>query len=132
MNVASLELCKELYELSGWGKTQNVWAIATGEENKDVSPWLRVGVGSSSAWEELPAYDAGYLLRKLPASVKIKGHPYVLELRPNYSGSAWSALYYDPEKAEAPIQVYDNAPEDCLTKLAIQLFKAGILTKETL
>lgn len=50
MNVARLELCKELYELSGW------WD----EDDDNYYP------STSSQPKNIPAYSLGYLLRKLP------------------------------------------------------------------
>lgn len=117
MNVASFELCKELHELSGWNKTQNVWAITNGEENKDILPWLRVGIGSSGAWEELPAYDLGYLLRKLPVPAYI------------YSVSEVSKQFIaDMVHNHKIIRECADTPEDATAKLLIKLLEEGIIT----
>jgi hypothetical protein len=146
MNVASLNLCRELWELSGWDKTQNVWAIATGEENKDVLPWLRIGIGSSGAWEELSAYDLGYLLRRLPAFINSKGgRGYKIKLTTNVTsdGGREATTGYEALKQVArdqtagvkflyhpKIKFQHGSLENATCQLAIELFKEGILKKE--
>lgn len=99
INVASLELCRELYELSGWE-----------DGYESTMDWHQPVDGSRGA----PAYDLGYLLRKLPLG----------ELR-NRDGlySAWqnNSANVAPQYAETP--------EDAACKLAIELFKQGVLTK---
>jgi hypothetical protein len=77
-NVASLELCKELYGLSGWNDTPN-------------------------------HVDLGYLVRKLPAYTEIR----------NYE-ICWQARF-NSMISEA------DTPEDAAAKLAIELFKSGVL-----
>lgn len=58
MNVASLELCKELYAVSGW-EADELWS------------WSSAGI-LGEQWGGLdnscPAYDLGYLRTKLVAS----------------------------------------------------------------
>lgn len=100
-NVADLKLCKELHELSGWD---------------DCSESYR----SSTKWKQ-PAYDAGYLLRKLPDSIlsKVDGK-YNLRVVPVAS----TKEPRKPEHYEADI------PENALCKLSIELFKQGVLKRE--
>jgi len=57
-DVASLELCKELYELSKWDDAASYW-FRFGSHLGDKEVW---GVGPGG---EFPAYDLGYLLGKL-------------------------------------------------------------------
>lgn len=106
-DVADLDKCKELYELSGWRTGRfffealpGVWETA--QEN-DFDE------------DDVPAYDAGYLLRALPKPLgQMSG-----------SGKAhWTAAHEE---------YFGNAdtPENALCQLAIELFKAGVLTKET-
>lgn len=97
MNVASLELCKELYELSGW------------KTGGDKPTWNgRKGVNSA------PAYDLGYLLRKLPYHGVISGQGTFRQA--SCSGYIASS----------------DTPEDALAQLAIELHKQGVLTSERL
>jgi hypothetical protein len=101
MNVASKELCKELYELSGWNDPEQIlWSRAGGH----------------------PEYTLGYLLRKL-----MPYEPFVgLTLT-----DGWVA--YTKNWNVNPSGVYierENTPEDAAAKLAIELFKQGLLNNE--
>ena len=116
MNVASLPLSKELYELSGWDdcwfqhlKVDNEWGLDfSGAEalrkDSEIDEWH-------------PAYDLGYLLRKLPN--------YKLEHNGN-SANAVTCGYLADNKGRW-IFGSANTPEDAACKLAIELFKQGVL-----
>lgn len=99
MAVASLELCKELHTLSGWETPLDQFHYNEGEP--------------------LPAYDLGYLLRKLQ-----RNH---VELYGLTTGE-WTARAYWHSTEQARAE-YADTPEDAAAKLAIELFKQGILTK---
>jgi len=107
MNVASLPLSKELYELSGWDDTSHNY-LSTQSPAGDV---LTQGGG------DCPAYDLGYLLRKLPN--------YKLEHNGN-SANAVTCGYLADNKGRW-IFGSANTPEDAACKLAIELFKQGVL-----
>jgi hypothetical protein len=106
MNVASLDLCKELYELSGRNIGERAWA-AWNDQDKVIE---------EEGWDErfnwiCPAYDLGYLLRKTNIGVQ-----------PHDQG--WRAFFHD-DNFVAP------TPEYAVCRLAIQLFEQGILQKES-
>ena len=106
MTTASLELCKELYELSGWVDTE-----ICHHEYED---------GNTLPITHNPAYDLGYLLRKLPSGVFLaKGKRYRIwnDDTNNYTWAGSEKL--DPIDADTP--------EDAACKLAIELFKEGVL-----
>jgi hypothetical protein len=108
MHAASLELCRELYELSGWGGGQvydGVYAAHPDVKREgDRRPFI-------------PAYDLGYLLRKLQESAPT--------LAWMYDEQKWAMI------TDASFERQDAVtPEDAACKLAIELFKQGILTKE--
>lgn len=110
-NTASLELCKELYELSGWSDAEHAWSNSMGETRVVCK---RFNTGHMS--QICPAFSAGYLLRKLP----------LYELTNN--GLILSADYYDSNN-DRFISAY-GAPsklEDILAELCIKMFKKGIL-----
>lgn len=114
MNVADKDLCQELYELSGWfGDLE--WFEALKFSTKP-SVWEPVQTDPESK-NAIPAYDSGYLLRKL--------RPVLSELRPDTVSNYWVA---DNEMIEAEIR--ETEPENALTKLAIELIKQGILKKD--
>lgn len=127
MNVASLQLCKELYELSGWIGTHGTYT-PQGEI-------ALVGV-VKNLYGELgyyPAYDLGYLLRKLEdtptTDPDIQDEPAVIiqhsgVVKPEYK---WCAKVFNGDWYEKS----STTPEDAACKLAIELFKRDILTTNT-
>lgn len=59
--VANVELCKEMFELSGWLDAPFTWGIGGVNQTPGYIEFLPDKSGS------LPAYDLSYLLDKLPA-----------------------------------------------------------------
>lgn len=110
MNVASLELSKELYELSGWTGTALLW-----------QPDGDIGLMGPTSSERPPAYDLGYLLRKLPL---VRLQHVALE---SDDLKRWLCSVKSVSMAE-----HAETPENAAAKLAIELFKQGVLTKEGL
>lgn len=123
MNVASLELCKELYKMSGWDGTHYVWY----NRKLILERLVKYDKGT-----KFPAYDLGYLLRKIGESSRhdhedfgmfdTVGVFHVGSTENKYLASCAS----DGEQIDA---LYEraNTPEDAAAKLAIELFKQGIL-----
>ena len=68
--IAKFELCRELYELSGWDWTDFYYRIVE-DKPQDVD----VVLGRSKDGLHIPAYDAGYLIERLPQ--KVNGARYV-------------------------------------------------------
>ena len=113
MNVASLELCKELYELSGWNDTD----LAHAEEAERVFlAAYNYGEFGYEAIRLAPAYDLGYLLRKLPEQVTL-----------SCFRSSWRCEVLIPNDIAT---VSADTPEDAAAKLAIELWKQGVLSRE--
>jgi len=106
--TASLELCRELYELSGW------------EGDKD---WRHE--------PKAPAYDCGYLLRKLPYSVldEYQSKVYGVKLKATASGG-WVAWYGEIGQSTEMYFNSADTPEDAICSLAISLFRNGVLKNE--
>jgi hypothetical protein len=138
-NTASLDLCKELYELSGWDDTQNVCSYA-GEVVDKSGAIEYLGAREIAC----PAYDLGYLLRKLPETLPNVEHNFSYRLKLSPLGPGWCASYsnhrwadahksafsrrgYDSESIAAAYTFYKDTPEDAAAKLAIELFKQGVL-----
>lgn len=108
--TASLELCKELFELSGWNDVEWYRNSITGQM---IAAKDKVYRGS-----DIPAYDLGYLLRKLHMQQP------VLWL----SGfGSWEVETQHEQKASDNFEATASTPENALCKLAIELFKAGVL-----
>lgn len=145
MNVASLELCKELHELSGWGEevTQYHWYANEIGGGFTLIHTTEAPFYSSDVYH--PAYDLGYLLRKLPVSVRDKQmkhsnkhacltctceEEYICGLEMRKFGTAFSFCYVNDRHHRAiPFYVNAPTPEDAAAKLAIELFKQGVLTR---
>jgi hypothetical protein len=119
VNTASLELCKELYGLSGWGRgmgDRTAWEYTQYEEGSNwrVTPW-----GYGICYASHVAYDLGYLLRELPRDFIL--HP--------IAGAQWE-IQYAPGMSNREKIYQADTPEDAACKLAIELFKQGVLKKE--
>lgn len=124
MNVANLELCKELYELSGWDLDdywflwEDTYGIDLHEYGHVVKPKTTIPTGRGR--KIVPAYDLGYLLRKLP-----KGSYIQVGKTGRCTASTGNAFH-----TEAPWVVYKehgDTPEDAAAKLCIELIKQDIL-----
>ena len=109
MNVASKELCEELYKLSGgWN---------------DMDAASEYSVNGAFLYRR---YTLGYLLRKLPSA--IRGYNLILQTD-GFTGPYWCA-YYDGTPVVYKTDYSDKNPEDAACKLSIELFKRGILKGE--
>ena len=133
MHVASLELSRELYELSGWDDRRAIQYYWHGDDLDHVTV-----VDAEQHEPECavyPAYDLGYLLRKLPGSFNDKGNSYYFMLDRSIDdyekGYSWAAAYMSLSSIRERLQQLAVTPEDAAAKLAIELFKQNILRKET-
>ena len=131
MNVASRELCEELFELSGWRHTEFFWQLDYYEDGSSL--WNLYNDREIRTGKSVPAYDLSYMLVNMPRGVQ-------LTHRGTQNGPAKDWLcrknfgsYTAPDKGgRAFINLFykeDDKPEQATAKLAIELFKQGILTK---
>lgn len=126
MNVAKLELCKRLYELSGWGYTHQSYNDTGTEQHPHYELHDKV-LDEEEPMFAYPAYSAGYLLRKLPPSLDVRqGNWFELY---NDSGDHWDAGYEYATSEPETSGYYQHAdtPEDALALLCIRLIEEGIL-----
>lgn len=129
MNVASLELCRELYELSGWNRTEYLW-VAPPMDDTDYGVKSRYELRQlndaiyfeGKIYNSTFAYDLGYLLRKLPRTIKGNGK---LKFHCNQTKQGLWAIGY----AFSGIGATEYTLEDAAAKLCIELLKQGILTR---
>lgn len=135
MNIASLDLCKELYELTGWDGAAFSYFLPDDYGDDYILPSdSDIGNGRFHA----PAYALGYLLRKLPPEV-MGVHSYRFRLTPvdvtPQNGFEWSAGYtdrfelfqfHDRTKKSISLWFKADTPEAATAKLAIELFKQGV------
>ncbi len=126
MTTASLELCKELYELSGWVRTGQEWSrwyqgVLVFNEPAEVyeGEYRVINVPPWRDETTYPAYDLGYLLRKLPQNTFVKQLESTIYHAEDYN--------FDTDTCNSAID--KSTPEDALADLAIELFKQGILTR---
>jgi hypothetical protein len=110
--VASLELCRELYELSGWQGTGDYFGV---EQKKDIVTENLIMRGNRII--VAPAYDLGYLLRKL-----CRHNHFVVNLMDLQNRWVADAGGFGTGQADTP--------EDAACKLAIELFKQGVLSPQ--
>lgn len=125
MQTASLELCLELHKLSGWEDTDySHYTTAHDDYDHEHGYHGEPAIGLTKAINanvvllpDAPAYDLGFLLRKLPYTSK------VAKVREN--------MYL---AARGDINVKDknfaDTPENATAKLCIELFKQHILPQE--
>lgn len=111
--VAGLELCQKLYDLSKWDDCSMMHDTDLGEPV----------VTQSLKWTGmLPAYDLGYLLRKLPPSCPLEH-----VVLPNSTHDLWHILWMGRDK-EGDFPQSADTPEDAACKLAIELIKQKVIT----
>lgn len=126
---ASLELSKQLFEVSGWFDVDNYSIIPiTGDGKRKKRVNIRADeLCESHNHKPIPLYDLGFLIRKLPPVVTLKSR----------AGKRWSAQCFrgkitdDGNRIEkVDMDFIADTPEDALCRLALALFEAGILTRE--
>lgn len=123
MSTASLEICKELYQVGNgaWDETEKVWCPYSIDGGLTEQWQLETRVGQPYDW---PAYDLGYLLRKLPdgASIQRVGDRYNASLSYNKVDTyGHQTSHTDGTGADTP--------EDAAAAFAIDLFKQGAFTR---
>lgn len=126
MNVASLELCRELCELSGWYDQTWWWNYDFAPNGKSYE-WRAepsmLRFESQPVHTSIPAYSLGYLLRKLPQTIAPHITVWPLSIEYNFDGR-WMAKY------AGELCVWADTPENAACKLAIELIKQGVLPKK--
>lgn len=127
MNVASEELCRKLYVISEWKWKDTEYFYYIPVDFKSTESWVRTELtyDDTKMIKHVPAYDLGYLLRKLPANI---GDQW-LRIAP-ITNNQWAAYYITMGVKSAGQDEWADTPEDAVCKLAIELFKQGILKRE--
>lgn len=124
MRVTSLEISRQLYVATGykWNPNDRRWVKtpmrAYGQPVDDYRMWKVVPVGyrgkTAATW--YPAYDLGYLLRKLP-----EGFTIVTRFNDEWLAS-WAPHVDEPDYAHLA-----RTPEDAISMLIMELIEKGIL-----
>lgn len=128
MTTASLENCKKLYELSGWGDTDKWYCLLNDhsdtpnyelEDSPIVADYIPNG--------NIPAYDLGFMLRKLDGSNWMIVVDYTDYLAPVIAGSSTESTHLWYARAGTQYRVSADNPTDAVALLAIKLFEQGVL-----
>lgn len=143
IDVASLDLCKELYELSGWSFSDYSYPVKSEKteyqkfrsyHHKAVNRYAYLLENKGGNLDNaIPAYTLGYLLRKLPKFYEEGKTVYLLTVQPNPIGAGWQAHYRfasrTPNSSNTGSRFRQEAdtPEDAACLLAIELIKQGVL-----
>lgn len=131
MKVASLDLCKELYKLSGWLGNSGV-KVGIYNPGDEYDWWF-----DKYANPVAPKYDLGYLLRKLPGNYLLAWHDFADIAMEDGSivvqGRAYALVTWGDD-LDVWESFYDNTsqastPEDAACKSTIELFNQGKLKK---
>jgi hypothetical protein len=128
VDVASLELCRELYDLSDWEETGLAYvSLTTGEQHVIATDYQTPGENWDFDW----AYDLSYLLRKLPYKVRDQYQAWVFgfKLMPTAS-TGWKIWYGEVGTATEMYFKSGDTPEDAAAKLCIELFRQNILKRD--
>jgi len=122
MNIASLENCKRLYELTDW-KADRWWHKGSDVNGGDYVSHYD-GDKHTKALVICPAYNLGFLVRML------KWASLALENEDLDGNLYWVAVWHlKDENGEYP-SAEANTPEDAYCKLAIQLIEQHIIEGE--
>jgi hypothetical protein len=114
MNVASLELCRELYKMSRWEPQDCAVYALLGDSR--IFQFIRNPEPNLISMDYyIPAYDLGYLLRKFVGNGGV-------EIRYGDKGCIATSHM---------VSTGSNTPEDATARLAIELFRQGILKRST-
>lgn len=148
--AASFENCLRLEKLSNWTDTLHCYEAYSDWHPTGGEPELKrrdSRVMHKSSYVH-PAYDASYLLRRLPPLLKMqaKTEPprHLLLIQLGTEHKVWMAAYAATDEVAAllnpKLRDYDLrlgsiveralTAEDALARLAIELFKRGVLSED--
>ena len=127
------ELCKKVYELTGWKDTDCVWYSNGGEVHDKRSVWHRGDVFDKDA--NVPLYTSDYLLEKLPKDVMLRRTSESERKDKSWVDGEWlasnsygqSAWADDGGNAPNLKELCSDTPLLALLKLTIALSEAGEL-----
>lgn len=121
-------LCQELYKVSGW-QPEDYCSHEIADNNGSCAACGKLRPNDPYAPFDPPAYTSDYLLDKLPTNINNRSAFYLWK-----TGSGYKAGYEDallPRRPSQSKEIHRQAdtPVNALLKLAIELFKSGILGK---
>ena len=115
------ELCKEVYELTGWiGTLQVIW----NDQVTVVEPYVERWAQEEKYANYAPLYTSDYLLEKLPRYIY---------LQQSADGKSWGASQLQPTELRTAENAYQSintsavTPLKALLKLTLKLHEKGLL-----
>lgn len=120
-DVAAPDLCKKLHDISGWEDGLNTELYVFDQKGKFVAQVNKESFSIDRFGSFVPAYDLGYLLRRLAENAKMHN----IKLHYSIVQKLWYCGYRSEGSA-----CWGDIPEDAAIKLVIRLFKAGVLKKQ--
>jgi hypothetical protein len=131
MNVASKELCQELYAASAWYDTDHLWHIPAWKQDEVThydfnAAYVIVGDHNIVEKSYFPAYDLGYLLRKVGSGGGVVADSETYTARRPAQYGVFPVGYKDPLGGR--IGWTADTPEDAMCKMIIDLIRVGIIT----
>lgn len=132
MEVASKELCEELYRLSGLEDTH---AWYTGERLfwKDMSNYGDESIvfANDEYNNDIPAYSLGYLIRKMPNNEEYRSD--LVKFKDEWEAYLWGPTPFSSFGSTNLIVLargINKSPENAVCSLLIEMFRQGILKRE--
>lgn len=134
-SVASLKLCKKLYELSGWRTCDFIWIDLNDSQPFEMYAKSFPSISTNDyrdlgeiETDWLPAYDLEYILKKLPHI----GDDDDWAIHLWQDDDEWYCGYYN-RHMDSDLQTESTChknPADAACELAINLFERHVLIKE--
>ena len=126
------ELCKEVYEKTGWDKADKFWHSLVSHDMKRWSDYKLQDYKPNDLYgvRIVPLYTSDYLLEKLPQSIDA-GRSFAVDMflvldRPKSLKYRYRAFYTAPSYGKRH-EVVADTPLKALLKLTIALSEAGEL-----
>ena len=125
------ELCKQVYEATGWDGTEKFWHSLISHDMKTWSDYKLQDYKPDNLFgiRIVPLYTSDYLLEKLPKKIKRDSSTGWLVLSPMDSQGAWS-VGYEPDHTEHiddyPME-WGESPVAALLELTIKLHEEGLI-----
>lgn len=114
MHFANVELCKKLFAVSGWDDTSFRYVGGSRSKIELLPRDERV------TKPDVPAYDLGYLVRRLPYPVSVTA---------NKRGFVTTAAMMRHRPPFFNYLARDDSPENSTVDVLLEMFKQGVLTR---
>ena len=116
------DLCKQVYEATGWDGTEKFWHSLISHDMKTWSDYKLQDYKPDNLFgiRIVPLYTSDYLLENLPLE---KGNYIGLQI---WSGGNWGASW-QPSRGKRHTSAIDDTPLKTLLKLTLKLHEEEIL-----